>query len=99
MADGASIYGVAKQLRTGQRTVTDVLRRHGLTWPPADANPVERLAFIDDDEIRATSAQRVIDEATALAERARAVRDIAVTRRPETPAAVSRRSADRRTES
>jgi len=72
MADGRSVYSVAKELRTGQRTVHDALCRHGLTWPPADADAVDRLAYIDDPEIRARAAQRVIDEATSLAERARA---------------------------
>ncbi len=52
----------------------DALRRHGITWPPSDADPVDRLAYIDDVEIRARAAQRIVDEAIALAERARAVR-------------------------
>ena len=71
MADGASVYGVAKELRTGTRTIYDALRRHGLTWPPADADPVDRLAYVDDGDIRAQTAQRIVDEATALAERAK----------------------------
>jgi len=60
---------------TGGRTAHDALRRHGITWPPADADPVDRLAYIDDPEIRARVARRIIDEAETLAERARAVRD------------------------
>ena len=50
MADGASVYAVAKELRTGTRTIYHALRRHGLTWPPPTADPVERLDYIDDDE-------------------------------------------------
>ena len=71
------MYAVARDLRTGTRTVHDALRRHGLTWPPAHAGPVERLAHVDDPEIRAHAAQQIVDEATALADRARAVRDAA----------------------
>jgi len=74
MADGRSVYAIARQLQTGARTVRDALRRHGLTWPPADADPVDRLAYIDNPEIRARAAQRIIDEATTLIERARSVR-------------------------
>ncbi len=77
MADGASVYAVAKELRTGTRTIYHALRRHGLTWPPPTADPVERLAYIDDSEIRARAAQRIIDEAEALAARAREIRDVA----------------------
>ena len=80
MADGASVYAVAKELRTGTRTIYHALRRHGLTWPPPTADPVDRLAYIDDDEIRAQAAQRIIDEATALVERAMVV--LAVLRCP-----------------
>ena len=40
MADGASVYAVAKELRTGTRTIYHALRRHGLTWPPPSADPV-----------------------------------------------------------
>ena len=78
MAHGASVYGVAREFDTGQRTVNNTLRRHGLTWPPSDADPVDRLAYIDDDDIRRRAAQRIIDEATVLADRARSVRDAAV---------------------
>lgn len=39
--------------------------------PPADADPVDRLAYVDDGDIRAQTAQRIVDEATALAERAK----------------------------
>ena len=39
MADGASVYAVAKELRTGTRTIYHALRRHGLTWPPPTADP------------------------------------------------------------
>jgi len=74
MADGRSIYTIARQLQTGARTVRDALRRHGITWPPADADPVDRLSYLDDDEIRARAAQRIIDDAEALADRARALR-------------------------
>ena len=31
MADGRSVYAIARQLQTGARTVRDALRRHGLT--------------------------------------------------------------------
>ncbi len=78
MADGRSVYAIARQLQTGARTVRDALRRHGLTWPPADADPVDRLAYIDDTEIRARDAQRIMDEAAVVVERARAVRDSAL---------------------
>jgi len=77
MADGRSVYAIARQLQTGARTVRDALRRHGLQWPPADADPVDRLAYIDDVEIRARATQRIVEEATALAKRARAVSDAA----------------------
>ena len=70
MAYGASVYAVAKELRTGTRTIYDALRRHRLTWPPSTAGPVERLAYIDDDEVRTRAAQRIVDDAEALAERA-----------------------------
>jgi len=79
MADGRSVYAIARQLQTGARTVRDALRRHGLTWPPADADPVDRLAYVDDAEVRARAAQRIVDEATALAKRARAVQRAAQT--------------------
>jgi hypothetical protein len=75
MAQGVSVYAVARELQTGHRTIQDALRRHGITWPPADADPVERLANIDDDEIHKAAARRILDEATALVKRARAVRD------------------------
>ena len=73
MADGASVYAVANELRTGTRTIPHTLQRHGLTWPPPTADPVDRLAYIDDDEIRTRASQRIVDEATALAERAKGV--------------------------
>ncbi len=73
MADGASVYAVAKELRTGTRTIYHALRRHALVWPPPTADPVDRLAYIDDGDIRAKAAQRIIYEAEVLAERARAV--------------------------
>ena len=73
MADDASVYAVAKELRIGTRTIYHALRRHGLTWPPPTADPVDRLAYIDNDDIRAAAAQRIIDEATTLAERAKVV--------------------------
>ena len=49
MADGASVYAVAKELRTGTRTVYDALQRHRLAWPPPTADPVDRLAYIEDE--------------------------------------------------
>ena len=73
MADGASVYAVAKELRTGTRTIYYALRRHGLTWPPPTTDPVDRLAYVDDNELRALAAHRIIDEATTLADRARTV--------------------------
>jgi len=52
--------------------VQDAPRRHGITWPPPGADPVDLLASIDDDEIRCLAAQRIIDDATASTRRARA---------------------------
>ena len=39
MADGASVYTVAKELQTGIRTIYDALRRHGLARPPPPPTP------------------------------------------------------------
>ena len=53
--------------------VRAALHRHGIQSPPRSADPVERLAYIDDDEIR-TEAARIEREALELAERASAVK-------------------------
>ena len=78
LADGATVHGIARHLRTGHRTIRHALARHGITPPPAGADPVERLAYLDEPAVRAAAAQRLVDRATDLAARASAVHDEAV---------------------
>lgn len=75
IAAGASVYAVARELGTDSRTIGHALRRHGLVWPPATADSVERLAFVDDPDIRRKAARRILAEATSLAKRAQRVLD------------------------
>ena len=80
LAGGRTAYAIAKQLGTTRQTVNIALTVHGITPPPADADPVERLAYIDDPAIVARTADRIATEARQLAVRAANVRDDALTR-------------------
>ena len=71
IAAGRGLKRIAQELGCSPGAVRAALRRHSITLPPRDADPVERLTYIDDDEIRAEAAARIERDALRLAERAR----------------------------
>ena len=80
LADGRSPYAIAKALGTTRQVVNIALDVHGITPPPADADPVERLNYIDDPAIVARIADRIATDAWELAVRAAKVREEALKR-------------------
>ena len=71
-------YAIAKSLGTTRQVVNIALTAHGITPPPVDADPVERLAYVDEPAIVARAADRIATEAWELAARAAATRDAAI---------------------
>ena len=80
LADGQTVYGIAKALGTTRQVVKIAVAAQGITPPPADLDPVERLAYIDDPAVVARVADRIATQAWELAVRAAAARDEALTR-------------------
>ena len=78
LAEGRTVHAIAKTLGTTRAVVKTALAAHGINPPPADVDPVERLAYIDDPAVVVATADRITTEAWSLAVRAGAVRDAAL---------------------